>query len=66
MKLKETSLVKQFVKTQFKNPKRKDWANTVKDNLEELELKLTIKSIEEMPKKTYKEMIKRRIKEKNI
>ena len=42
MKQKETSLVKQFVKTQFKNSKRKDLANTVKDNLEELELKLTM------------------------
>ena len=52
------------MKNQLKNPKKKDWAKTVKANLEELDIKLTLKCIEEMPRKTYKEMIKRKIKEK--
>ena len=52
MKQNETSLVKKFTKTQFKNPRRKYWSKTVIDNLEHLDIGLTIEGIEKMPKKT--------------
>ena len=48
MKQKKSSLVKQFVKTQMKDLKKKDWGKTVLQDLEELEIKLSIKQIENM------------------
>ena len=38
MKQKQTSLVKQFVKTQMKDLKKKDWCKTVIQDLEQLEI----------------------------
>ena len=63
LKQKETSLIKKFLKTQAIDPKKKDWVKTVKDNLKELDIKLTIEEIEDMPKQTYKKLIKKSIKE---
>ena len=48
----------------MKNLKKKDWGKTVLENLEHLQIELSIKEIEEMPKATYRKMIKKRIKEK--
>ena len=63
LKQKETSMVKKFLKTQIICPKKKDWIQTVKSNLEHLKINLTLDNIEEMPKETYKKLIKKRIKE---
>ena len=54
LKQKETSLVKQFLKTQFIAPKKKDWAKTVIENLQHLQLEYSIEEIENMPKQTYR------------
>ena len=62
LKQKETSLVKQFLKTQMKNLKKKDWGKTVLENFEHLQIELSIREIEEMPKATYRKMLKKRIK----
>ena len=63
LKQKETSLVKKFLKTQAICPKKKDWVLTVKSNLEHLKIHLSFQDIEEMPKQSYKKIIKKRIKE---
>ena len=64
LKQKDTSLIKRFFKTQMKSPKKKDWGNTIIENLQHLKNEMTIQEIEEMPKATYKKLIKKRIKEK--
>ena len=64
MKKKETSLVKQFIKTQMKTLKKKDWGQTVIKDLEELEIKLSLLEIENMSKNKFKILIKRKIKER--
>ena len=61
LKQKETSLVKQFLKTQFISPKKKDWAKTILENLQHLELTYTMEDIENMPKQTYRKIIKKKI-----
>ena len=61
---KETSLVKQFRKTQMKTLKNKDWGQTVIKDLEELETKLYLLEIENMSKNKFKVLIKRHIKER--
>ena len=61
MKQKDISLVKKFLKTQNKSPKKKDWISTVKQNLKQLDITLTLQNIEEMPKSTYKKIIKNTI-----
>ena len=64
MKQEETSLVKQFVKTQMKDLKKKDWGKTVMKDLEELKIQLSIQEIEALSKNLFKTMIKRKIKER--
>jgi hypothetical protein len=63
LKQNESSLVKQFLKTQSINTKKKDWVSTVKKDLEYLELKLSFSEIEVMGKATYKKLIKKKIRE---
>jgi hypothetical protein len=63
LKQKETSLVKQFLKTQFIAPKKKDWAKTIIENLQHLQLEYSLEEIENMPKQTYIKLIKRKITE---
>ena len=64
LKRKETALIKKFIKTQMKNPQKKDWINTVYMNLNELEILLTLEEIEVMPIATFKKLVKLKIKEK--
>ena len=61
LKQKESSLIKQFFQTQIKNPRKKDWAKTVIENLQHLEIPYTMEEIENMPKQTYKNVIKKKI-----
>ena len=62
----ETSLFKNFLYTQMENPRKKDWITKVKQDLENLDIRLTMKEIEEMPKETYKKIIKKSIKESSF
>ena len=64
LKQKETSLIKQFLKTQMNTLKKKDWGKTVKEDLLHLGLEITIEDIEIMPKQTYKKLIRKKIQEK--
>ena len=63
LKQNESSLVKQFLKTQSINPKKKDWVSTVNKDLEYLGIKLSFSEIEVMGKSTYKKLIKKKIRE---
>ena len=63
LKQNESSLVKQFLKTQSINPKKKDWVSTVNKDLEYLGIKLSFSEIEIMGKSTYKKLIKKKIRE---
>ena len=63
LKQKETSLVKQVLRTQMINPKKKDWIYTVKENMKHLDIKLTFENIQLMSKDSYKKLIKNKIKE---
>ena len=61
LKQNEKSKVKQFFRTQNINPKKKDWARTINENLKHLELKYTLEDIENMPKQTYRKIISQKI-----
>ena len=61
LKQKENSLMKKFVKTQFKCLKKKDWGQTIKNDFKTLEINLTLQEIEDMPKSRYKQLIKSKI-----
>ena len=45
----KTALIKKFIKTQMKSPKKKDWINTIFMNLNDLEMLLTFDTIDLMP-----------------
>ena len=60
---KNTSLIKNLVKSQFKNLKKKDWGQTIMRDLNTLGIDFTLQEIEEMPEKRYKQLMKRKIKE---
>ena len=47
----------------MKNPRKKDWITTVKNDIKELGLELSLEDIENMPKASFKKMIKSKIKE---
>ena len=66
LKQKDTSLIKQFLKTQMKDLKKKDWGKTIQENLQHLQIDWTFEEIENIPKATYKKIVKKRIKEKSF
>ena len=55
--------MKQVLRTQMINPKKKDWIYTVKENMKHLDIKLTFENIQLMSKDSYKKLIKNKIKE---
>ena len=59
-------MVKEFLKTQSINPKKKDYVSTVNKDLEYLGIKLSFSEIEIMGKSTYKKLIKKKIREHKI
>ena len=63
---KETSLIKKFLNTQLSSLKKKDWGYTVLEDLKHLDIKITLKEIEFMPKATYRKLIIKKIKEKSF
>ena len=48
--------------TQFQNVKKKDWAQSIKNDLKPLDIDLSIQDIELMPQIKYIQLIKRKIK----
>ena len=66
LKQKESSLVKKFLKTQLIDLKKKDWGNTIKEDLKHLDIRMTFDEIEEMSKNKYKATIKKKIKEQSL
>ena len=48
--------------TQFKNIQKKDWAQSIKNDLKTLEIDLSLQDIELMPKSKYRQLIQRKIK----
>ena len=54
-------MIKKFIKTQFRNIKKKDWAQTIMNDLKTLKIELSLQEIEQMPKSKYKQIIKRKI-----
>ena len=59
LKQDETSLVKQFLRTQSISPKKKDWVTTVKEDLHQLKIYLSFLEIENMGKTTFKRLIRK-------
>ena len=57
-------MISKFFETQRKNPTRKDWVTTVKNDLEELKMDLTFEDIKVLRKNEFKAMIKRKIQNK--
>ena len=51
------SLIYSFLQEQILNPSRGDWINTVKDNLEALEIDLELDEIEEISKEQFKTIV---------
>jgi hypothetical protein len=66
MKQKDTSLIKNFFLTQMMSPKKKDWGNTIIEDLKHLEIQLSYKEIEHIPIETYKNMIKTKVKYRSL
>ena len=50
----------------MRNIKKTDWGNTINENLQHLQIDWTFEEIENMPKATYKKIVKKRIKEKSF
>ena len=57
-------LIYNFLLAQIEEPKRNDWASTVKADLEELNIDSSISEIEAMKSETYKTICKEKIKKK--
>jgi hypothetical protein len=55
-------MLRKFVMTQFKNIQKKDWAQSIKNDLKTLEIDLSLQDIELMPKSKYRQLIQRKIK----
>ena len=66
LKQKETSLVKNFFKTQLSTLQKKDWGTTVKEDLKHLKIEIPIEEIEYLPKATYIKLIKKKIYQKSF
>ena len=51
---------------QLENPKRGDWASSVKKNLEDLNINFSNEEIKMMSKYKYKNLVKKKCKEKAL
>ena len=57
------SLVYQFLQVQLQQPIKKDWGSQVRKDIEELNLGVQLEDIENIPKNTFKKLVKTKIKE---
>ena len=53
----EQSLVYSFLKAQLDNPTKNDWGQTIKNDIEMFKIGLSIKEIENMSKKAFKNLV---------
>ena len=60
----DNSLIKQVLQEQIKDPVKNDWILTVREDLEELEIGVDFKDIEELSKDSFKRFIDKKIEEK--
>ena len=58
------SLIYKFLKLQFENPTKGDWASSCLDDLRALEINLSLEEIEKTTKKQFKEIVNQSIKQK--
>ena len=66
LKQKESSLLSQFLNSQIEDPLHGDWWLTVKNDLEELDLKLSLYDIKIMSKDRFKKLVKEAINEQAL
>ena len=59
----ENSLIYQFLKIQLQNPTQKDWGSEVNKDIEELNMGIMIEDIKNMPKNSFKKMVKTKVNE---
>ena len=52
-----------FLKAQLDNPTKNDWGQTIKNDIEMFKIGLSIKEIENMSKKAFKNLVKKKEKE---
>ena len=62
----QTKRIKQFLKTQLITLKKKYWGKTIKEDLLDLGLEITIEEIELMLKQNYKKLIRKKVYEKAL
>ena len=60
---KETEMVHQFFITQWNNPCKDDWTETVKQNLKEFDIQIDMEYIKSKSKETFKKIVKRKAQE---
>ena len=66
LKQKESSLVRQFLKTQMVDLKPKDWGTTILKYLAHIGLKINFEEIKQMGKQKYKHLIKTKIRDQAL
>ena len=59
----KSSMLNKFLQIQLNKPTKKDWGSQVKKDIEELELDVKIEDIENMPKITFKKLVKAKVNE---
>ena len=55
---KDDSMLKEFLRAQCENPVKGDWVITVLEDLKELDIDKSFDEISEIPKDTFKKMVK--------
>ena len=60
--LKEEDMLHKFFMAQWENPAKRDWTETVKEDLEKLNIKCDLSYIKQIKKEQFKEVVKRSVK----
>ena len=66
LKQKRESILYKVFETQKMYPSSKDWVSTIKDDLEQINMKTSFEEIQNMEKKDYMNTIKRKINQKTL
>ena len=59
----KNDLIYQFLQIQLQKPTMKDWGSEVRQNIEELNMGVSLEDIEKIPKSTFKQLVRTKIKE---
>ena len=62
----EDSLISRFYNSQVKNPYKGDWCNTVQENLEEIEILLSVDQIKECSKTQFKTLVDKCVEKRTL